>query len=260
MPTNASAGLVTALKASLADVDALWCVTSVTETTRMATATGTIAAGDGAVTTSQRIETRVSLPSPAVRASTVSPSPLRFDYVQVKLGGVYSEAHLVVNGTTLRTTDAALDTTVMALASAYTAAQDTALTAALEAGPDAEPVGVMPAAMIGDLIASLADEAAGWTVRARTDLVLPSGRTVTVVLGTEEVTFAAVAASEPGLRVPAMVTYTATRTAAGALTDAAVIVNGTGLRAASPALHAAIMALADAWLADQQSDIAAAVS
>lgn len=259
MPTNASAGLVTALKASLADAAALWSVTAIAEAVAVSSVAGTIADGAGTVAATQRLETRIALASPKVRAASGSPAPLRLDYVQVKVAGVYSEAHIIANGLVLRTTDAALDTTVMGLAAAYTSAQDTALTAALDAGPAAEPDGVMPAGTVTALIASLADEAAGWTVRARTDVVLPAGRTLTVVLGADGVTVAAVAASAPGLRVPALVTYTATLSAAGALLDAAVIANGTGLRAASTALHAAIMALADDWLAAQQADIDAAL-
>jgi len=221
---------------------------------------GTIADGAGTITTTTRTETHVHLASPKVRSATDSPSPLRISYVSIKLGGSYSEGHIAANGVHLRTTDAALDTTVLALASAYTATQDAALTAALTDGPAAAPSGVMPPAVVAALAVSLADGDSGWGVQSRTDLVLPSGRTVTVVLSSLDVTFAAVMASEPGLRVPAVVTYSATLNAAGSLIDAVVIANGTGLRAADAALHAAVMALGDAWLSDQQSDIAAAVT
>lgn len=255
MPTNASAGLITALKASLADAAAFWCVTGIAETRSIASVTGAVADGAGAVSATTRVETRVSLASPKVRASSSSPSPLRLDYVSVSVAGVYAEGHVIAADTTLRTTDAALDATVLALAAAYTAARDSALTTALTAGPAADPPGVMPSATIAALAASLADGDAGWGVQSRTDVVLPSGRAVTVVLSSVTVTFAAVLASEPGARVPALVAYTATLNAAGALIDAWAVVNGSGLRVADPTLHAAIMLLADDWLAAQQTDI-----
>ncbi len=260
MPTNASSGLVTALKSSLANAAASWCVVGIAETTALVGVAGTIAEGAGTITTTTRTETRVFLASPKVRAASDSPSPLRIEYVSIKLGGSYSDGHIVANGVHLRTTDAALDATVLALAGAYATAQDAALRAALTDGPSAAPSGVMPSAVVSALAARIADVDAGWGVQSRTDFVLPSGRTITVVMSSLDVTFAAVMASAPDMRVPAVVTYSATLSAAGSLIDAVIIANGTGLRAADALLHAAVMALADDWLSDQQSDIASAVS
>lgn len=259
MASNASAGLVSALKTSLADAAALWCVLAIHETTALASVSGTVTAGEGSVAASTRVERRVALASPKVRVQSANPVPLRLDYVSVRTGGAYTEGLIAANGVWLRSTDADLDTAVLALATAYEAAADTALAAALTAGPGATPTGVMGASLVAALKASLDDEAAGWAVRSRSETAAGGTRQVAVVLGSLDVTFLALVASAPEVRIPAGITYMATTTPAGALLDAAVIANGAGLRVIDADLHTAVMALADAYLAAQSADILAAL-
>ena len=194
-----------------------------------------------------------------MRVAADNPVPLRLDYVSVRTGGVYTEGLIAANGVWLRSTDADLDTAVLALATAYEAAADTALAAALTAGPGTTPTGVMSADLAAALKASLADEAAGWAVRSRSEAAAGGTRQIAVVLGSLDVTFQALVASAPGTRIPANLTYMATTTPAGALIDAAVIANGAGLRIVDADLHAAVMALAAAYLAAQSSDMQSAL-
>lgn len=245
MPTTASANLVTALKNSLADPDAGWVVRSVTETRRVSSTTGTVASGEGTISTSQAVEQIIDLEAVALG--------LRLGFVSVAVGGVFSEAFVRSGGGEWRTTDAALNTTVTGLASTFLAAKDTVLKDLLNAGPNDRSA---PNDLVAALIASIEDETHGWAVRSRVENASPHGTQLAVSLGT------ALVKAPPSvgvLPVPVQFAYLADVDSAGALISARLLFSGAEWRSRNTDLHDAVMTLADAYVTAQDAALTAAL-
>lgn len=204
MATNASAGFITALKASLANGSAGWAVKSVTETsaTRLSNVAGILAAtsgGGGTITGGEgtiaavsgaggsvaaaattRVTTTVTLEAANMRLSGSAVTPMRFVYSAIKDDGVFASAVIRLDGSELTTTDSALNSTINTLVTAFQAAKDTALTTALgtspvSAGSDALAV---PSDLLIAVKASLANSDHDWLVQGRSEQLLPRPPTV----------------------------------------------------------------------------------
>lgn len=152
MPTSASGGLVTALKTSLADATHGWAVTAVEDAgaseqqiVSVAQHTETLldAYGGSAplrtttfdVSSTAGQSLKITVQAAHLLAAAGATSLLTIAYTSRWVNGVYSSGLIDTNGAQLTTSDAALDTTLRALATAFLSAKDTALTAALGAGP-----------------------------------------------------------------------------------------------------------------------------
>lgn len=283
MTTTASAGLIAALKASLADSDAGWTVRRVSEekwlasvtgstaavTGTVAAVSGTITGGNGSVTggggsvtggsgstsSAAAVRTTVEMSAPSLRAGVGSRAALALTYVSVAVAGSFSEAFIRANGAEFRSTDSALDTTVQVLATAFLAAADTALTAALVAGPQDDDGTELPADMRVSLVASLGATAHGWYARSRVENRTDSGLQVVVSLASNGVKWS----PTTGLKdIPGQLAYIADLTAGGTFIAARLMFNGAEWRSRDATLHAAVMALASAYVARQATAITAA--
>lgn len=211
MATNASAGFITALKATLADGTAGWAVKSVTETsaTRVASVSGsvsgstsggggggTITGGEGSVslgsvsgsvsgstssTATTRVTTTVTLEAANKRLASSAVTPMRFSYAALKDDGSFSSAVIRIDGAELTTTDSALNTTINTLVATFQAAKDTALTTAFGVASvtsSADPLAV-PTDLLTAVKASLANADHDWLVQGRSEQLLPRPPTVT---------------------------------------------------------------------------------
>lgn len=133
----ASSSLITALKASLADVSAQW---SVIGGTRNEIKEPTQASGEEGLEPMQmavvRIDHTVALSSPVVRVAIGAYGPLNIAYIgSTDGGGVYLRSSLYMDGHMFTAIDAVLHAQVMALSAAVTASIDSVVTASLAHGP-----------------------------------------------------------------------------------------------------------------------------
>lgn len=232
---NASAGFITAIKASLANVSAGWAVTSVHETSTVRVSSVSGSDGSTSSASSTKAITTIALKANAPALSLV----YRTSYVD----GSFSEAWIQIDGASLRTTDSALNTTIMGLATAYCSARDTALTTILNATPT-DPLAI-PSDLKAALLETLADSDAGWTVQSRAEQVIRAGdghRLVTVSLISTTVRAAV------GSRIPANVTYLVKLGLGGQVVEATVMIGATAWRTTDATLHSTIMALGDAFV------------
>lgn len=134
----ASAALISALKASLADADAQW---SVIGGTRNEIKEPTQASGEGGLEPMEmavvRVDHTVALSSPVVRVAVGAYGPLNIAYIGSTDGDgeTYIQSSLYIDGHLFTATDAALHAQIMAMAETATDAIDEAVTASLEHGP-----------------------------------------------------------------------------------------------------------------------------
>lgn len=250
MTTNASAGLVTALKSSLADTNDGWTVLSVSE----------VQGQTSYVVDTERIfVTRdymtVTLTAAALTLDTGSQMPMVLTYVSVYESEVYLSGSIMAHGGSWATSDSALDATVRALAAAFLSARDTRLTAALNAA--ASTVDIVPSDVLTAIKTSLADAGAEWEVRhvTKTPMMLPGGTaealevSVTCVSG--------VARVPAGSSLPAQFMYAGRLNAKGDLIEARLYVSGATWRTKDAALHSTVMTMAATFLTEQQAAIVA---
>lgn len=279
MPTTASTGLITALTTSLADETAGWTVKRVTEdkgvsavtgstSGTIAAVSGTITGGDGSVTggggsvtgstsSTTAVRTIVELFAPSLRSGVGSRTPLSLTYISVAVGGSFSEAFIRCNGAEFRSTDGDLDDDVLALVATFLAAQDTALTAAINAGAQDDDGTELSAAMLSALTTSLGTQSHGWYCRSRVETPVHGGMQMTVALASRATKYA----PTTGLRaVPAQLVYIADISAAGSLVAARLMFSGAEWKSRDASLHAAVLALAEAYTAAQDTAITAALA
>lgn len=244
MTQTASANLVTALKNSLADSDAGWVVRAATSTKRPS----------GGSTYDERTTV---LSAVSLRSGTASRSEMRITFIGIYGGDPdFVEAFIRANGGEWRTTDSALASTIQTLRTAFLTAQDTALKDALNAGPQDDDGTMIPADMLAALLDSLEDEAHGWAVRSRVENVIPDALQVAVSLGTPDIE---ASPSGGAQAVPISLNYIADLDPAGALLSARVMIMGAEWRSRDADLHTAVMTLADAYLAAQDTVLTAAL-
>lgn len=261
---NASAGLIAALKASLANSAAGWAVTSVRETSTVrvasvtgsvaGSASGTISEGSGTLTGSTTGSTNSTSSTKEITtiALKATAPALSLIYETSYVDGAFTEAWIQIDGASLRTTDSALNTTIMGLATAYCSARDTALTTVLNATP-ADPLAI-PSDLRTALLATLGDFGDGWSVQSRSEQVVRAGdghRLVTVSLISTTVRAAV------GSRIPANVTYLVKLGLGGQVVEATVMIGATAWRTTDATLHTTIMALGDAFVTAKQSALTA---
>jgi hypothetical protein len=276
MIPNATAGLITALKNSLADADAAWVVTGIDEGqgTRIASVTpsassatfvtpapplgsqGTAAAVTGvgvAVNSATTVVTQIDLLARALVQSDGS-AGLVVSYLSVWIDGAFDHGIIHGDGGAYKSTDAALDTTIRSKGSTFNTAKDTALLDALEAGPQ---TGVgeqfIASDVLDDLKASLADEDAGWAVTALNTTKFGRDTLTAVVLQAANV------AMPVGTTLRAQVSYSA-RSVGAVLIEASVSIRGSQWRVVDADLHATMMALADAFRETQGAAFAEALA
>jgi len=117
------APLLAALKTSLADAGAEWSVRNRSENVT----------GEGAA---RQTDIAVNLGSATVKAAAGSPVPAQFTYMSRRdTFGAFAGATIFMDGAAWRSADAALDSTVLAMAAAWLENQSAALTGGLTAGP-----------------------------------------------------------------------------------------------------------------------------
>lgn len=234
---NASAGLVAALNASLANGAHAWRVVSARETST----------GGESVTTVTDVVLAAALPM--VVGSRI---PMSLSYRYVMIDGSFDHAVISWSGGEWRTTNSTMRTTVSTLAASFLAAGDTALTAALGASP------LSPALIPGDLLAaiktSIANSEHEWQVRSVCESRSADFSDLTIGL------------SSTVFRVPvqgqmmrAQMTYMARLDALGALVSARVLMNGAEWLSTDGPLHTTITTLASAYRTAQAVALTAAL-
>ncbi len=253
MATNASAGLIAAVKASLADATKGWTVRGVRETKALSsvsvsggggtidsTTGGTVASVSSASTES--IRTRVDLLS----AITHGAEPMRMAYTEVRVGGTFSEALIEVDGGELRSTDTALNTTVMTMASAFLTAHDASLIDALAANDPLE----LPSDVAAGIVAALGDASSQWRCTSNMPMALSSGgimRSISLFSAVKKIGGA-----------PASLQYIEHTGIDGALIAAQIMSGGCTWRTRNAALRTAILAVGETFSANRADDISAA--
>lgn len=265
MVASASAGLVSALKTSLADADAAWVCAGVAERTRTriasvsGTVTGTIDTGYGIVegstssTSGTEIVTTFRLVGRALVMSATDDRQVEIEYESTWVDGVFSSGAIRSAGAQLATDDEDLDTSIRALGAALGAAKDTSLAAALAAGSQLGSGPFVPAATLASFKASLADDDAGWAaINANS-----------IVVGAETQTSVTILASgvmlPPSTSLKAQASYTA-RVASGQLIEGRLRMSGGDWRTIDSDLHDAMMAFASAFLAAKATSLASDLS
>lgn len=254
MPTNASGGLVTALKSSLADSNDGWSVVQVIDTS---------AQSSYVTDADERIfltyDTRsVTMKAAALTIDVDSSSPMVLTYLSIWSNGVFYEGRIVANGGEWRTTDSALDTTVRALAATHLSTRDTRLTAALNAS--ASTVDVIPSDVLTAIKASLADTAMEWEVR---HVVIVPQTTPGAIGGVSDylevstTLVSSVARIPAGTSLPAQIGYVARLDTKRVLIESRVMISGATWRTRDSALHTTIMTMAAAFQTEQQAAIVA---
>lgn len=260
-----SAPLLAAIKASIADSDKAWAVLDVRETKGVAAVTGTVTgsasgggtifSGNGAVSLSgtttgstsstERERTDVSLIAGAV---ILGAGPMRMRYSEMKVAGVFTEALVEIDGTEYRSTDSALNTTVMGMATTWLTDRDEPLLDAL----DLEAVDPMalPDDIAASLIASLADADNDWRITSSTR---------TQFYGGAGGVLRAISMFSPVVRVggrPTALTMSEQTTRDGMLITSEIMVNGKTYRTRDDDLREAILAKGDAHEATVDADMA----
>jgi hypothetical protein len=171
-----------------------------------------------------------------------------------------TDATVTIDGATWHTTDAALNTAVNTLVTAYLTARDAAIVAAFGAGLAPADPRTIGSDMLTALKASLADTANGWTVRSRVQHTSGANKTVTVALGSMAVKVAPILSSNPDAAIPAAFVYSASLDKFGALLSATIIMNGADWVTTDSALHSTIMSMAAAYVTAQGAAITTAVT
>lgn len=284
---TASGSLITAIKNSLADGAVGWAVVSVSEKsqTRVASVsgsvsgsttgstTGTITGGEGEVTGSTsgsvtgstsstpttEVVTLVGLTASHLPISVGATTRMRINYESHAADGAFAYGVLEWNNSQYRSTDSALNTTIMALATAFVTPGDAALIAVLNAGPQTSTA--IPAGLLSAIAASLAGSTAGWAVKAVNPTHLPDGSTqTTVIVNSTAGIVTVVDGNGTAHKIPSTISYLYTISALGTLVDAAVIMNGARWATTDSALAATMTAMASAFLAAQGTSLATALA
>mgnify|MGYP003385517215 CR=1 FL=1 len=247
---TASAGLISALKSSLADSAAGWAVVDIDETTDKARQTTVTATDAGAVSTTSTsvvtVRLRLKLVAQSVPIAVGAKSALRMTYTQVTEDGSFTEGQIGWGSSVLRTTDSALNTTIVTLAAPFLTAGDDALKATLQAGPQAGLA--IPADLLTAIKASLASPAAGWQVRGFNRIVLDDGTAqAAVVLNSLESIVTVGTIDGTRVAVPCVLSYLYTLSARQILMDAKIMVDGLEWRTLDAALSSTIIGLAAAY-------------
>lgn len=282
---NASAGLITALKASLANSGHGWTVASVSETsdTRLSAVsvsgsvstaqvpsdgvnpptvnvTGSTSSSNASITT---VKTTIDLVATGLPIASSSAAQMKMTYQSVAVDGSFSYGVIVWTGKQYKTTDAALNTTITGLASTWQSAGDTALKDLLNAGAASNTHGVVsiPSGLLNAVKASLAGTAAGWEVRGRHAAALADGSTqVTVIVHSATGIVQLTDTNGDTHLVPTTISYLYTVDAAGSLTDATLMMQGAGWRTTDSTLFATLKTMGETWLTAQGTTLQSEVT
>ncbi len=242
---TASTGLISALKTSLADTSAGWAVIDVDESSSTFSRV-TVATGDGASTDVTITRTRISLAAASIPIATGSKATLRMTYTQVQIDGSYDHGEIAYGHAVYRTTDTALNTTIVALAGPYLTGGDAALTATLAAGPQAGLT--IPAELLSAIKTSLASTSAGWQVRGYNRVIMDDGTVQgSIVLNSTAALITIPTVEGTTVAVPCCLSYLFTRSARGLITDAKLMIDGLEWRTLDAALQTMVLQMADAY-------------
>lgn len=249
---NASAGLVAALKASLADAADGWVVQSVSETLTEAESYNLLETESGYNMVSSSVSktvTSVTMVGSALTADPDSAIQMLLTYQSVVTNDLFQFGYIVSNGAMWKTTDGALDTAVRSKMTSFLSAMDTRLTSALSSAP--ATVDVLPSDMLAAIEASLADPNAQWALRTVVKMPFGLGQEISMSLvsGTARVPV--------GTSLPAQIGYVARVDAKATLLESRILMSGASWRSTDTGLHSTLMAMAAAFQAAQKSAIIA---
>lgn len=282
---NASSSLKTAMKNSLADSGAGWEVTFVNKTsqTRLANVSVSGSVVDVSVPTGPEsdplllnIVNSVSSSSASVTEewitvgltatnlpfSSGSSSPLKVSYRSLLADNSFQYGVIQWNGKEYKTTDADLDTTIRTMANAFETPGDADLISILTGG-EISSYGVvsLPTDVKAAVLASLADESVGWTVRSRHAIDVGDGKTqLSITLSSLADLTTVEQQGDTTVKVPMSLTFLATLGDDGGLLSGSLIVDGSSWGTSDAGLYAAIQSKADDYLSDRSTEIVEALS